>query len=130
MDSKEYENIQLHFQTLAKTRDLRSGKIPKDVFIEAYLKERLPQLCAQALERFFAVLSFNGKEYIAFDEFLQAKYLLDHTPHEPQIMILKSADELLTPEEIIWEDRLRCMYFYSFFCFVLFCFRFCVHTRH
>lgn len=107
VDTKEYENIQLHFQTLAKTRDLRSGKIPKDVFIENYLKERLPQLCSQALERFFAVLSFNGKEYIAFDEFLQAKYLLDHTPHEPQIQILKSADELRTPEEIVWEDRLR-----------------------
>jgi len=67
-------------------------------------------MCAQALERFFVVLSYNGKENIDFDEFLQAKYLLDHIPHEPLIQKDKNPDEVMTPEDIIYNDRLQLVF--------------------
>ena len=107
--SKEYENIKLHFQQLSKTYDLSNGRIAKDVFINLYLRPRLPSFSSDLLERFFIVLSFHGKDYIVFEEFLQAKYLLEHIPPEPQIQIAKSADDFYTEEDIIHEHRLKCM---------------------
>ncbi len=60
--SKEYENIKLHFQQLSKTYDLSNGRISKEVFISSYLRTRLQSLSSDLLERFFIVLAFDGKD--------------------------------------------------------------------
>ena len=106
--SKEYENIKLHFQQLSKSYDLTTGRIPKDVFINYYLKGLLSPFGHDLMERFFIVLSFHGKEYIVFEEFLQAKYLMEHIPPEPQILVEKAADDFYTEEDILYDHRIRC----------------------
>eukprot|EP01084_Bolivina_argentea_P248694 416056_1 len=108
--SKEYENIKLHFQQLSKTYDLSNGRISKEIFINSYLRQRLPSFSDDLLERFFIVLAFDGKDYIIFEEFLQTKYLLEHIPCEPQEQISKSADDFYTEDDIIYEYRLKLIF--------------------
>lgn len=108
LTSKQTENIKAEFQRLSKHNDFVNGRISKDVFINGYLRARFPKMHTELLERFFVVLSFHGKDYIIFEEFLQTKYLLDHIPAQPEQQIAKSADDFFTEEEIIRVHRLQC----------------------
>eukprot|EP00485_Elphidium_margaritaceum_P004939 CAMPEP_0202690856 /NCGR_PEP_ID=MMETSP1385-20130828/5739_1 /ASSEMBLY_ACC=CAM_ASM_000861 /TAXON_ID=933848 /ORGANISM="Elphidium margaritaceum" /LENGTH=258 /DNA_ID=CAMNT_0049346171 /DNA_START=42 /DNA_END=818 /DNA_ORIENTATION=+ len=101
--SKEFESIKLEFKELCTTS---KNSIPKETFLK-YLSRRFPSFSDRLLERFFIVLAYNNKNEIVFEEFVQAKYLLDHIPPEPTIQIAKSADDFFTEEDVIYDYRLK-----------------------
>lgn len=108
ISAKDKQNFKLHFEQHAKTSDLKAGKILKEQFIEEYLKKRFPKLCKDLLARFYSVLANKRKDFIQWEEFLQAEYLFSFTPNEEVIFKAKNADDIKTPEDEILMERTAC----------------------
>ncbi len=69
------------------------------------MKKRLPLLTKKIFERLYNVLAYRSKEYIVYQEWVHAKYLLDHIPNEPQT----GDDELIDLEIKVEDDRIECL---------------------